>query len=358
MNWLLQLGGTGLILITTVDIFLTVLFPRTGNSLIGLPLSRGTWRLFRWTSRRFTEGQRILTYCGPTLIVAVAVAWIILFVTGFALVIWPALGDEIVASQDNTPTDLATAFYYSAYTFTTLGVGDLVPKTGFYRLLTILEATLGFSTFTLTLTYFLSVYSALTQRNTFALGLEHRTAGEGNAAAMITRLGAGGSFDSACSDVSNMAHSLLHLLESHHAYPVLHYFRFLEPYYSFARMAFINLDTATLARTALEPHKYHAFIHSTAMTQLESGSLHALFRLADSFLHGNVSSPPPDQEQRWRQWYYQAVEKIQLEGIATNPDLDAGADRYVAMRRQWNGKVAAFAQYMSYRWSDIAPGES
>lgn len=66
-------------------------------------------------------------------------------------------------------TVLFRHFYYSGYSLTTLGTGDIVPKTATYRLLTVLEAVLGFSTFTRTLTYFLSVYSALRQRNVFAL---------------------------------------------------------------------------------------------------------------------------------------------------------------------------------------------
>ncbi|MEM8502271.1 MAG: hypothetical protein AAF716_03855 [Cyanobacteria bacterium P01_D01_bin.1] len=34
-------------------------------------------------------------------------------------------------------------------------------------------------------------------------------------------------------------------------------------------------------------------------------------------------------------------------------DLNAGADRYVAMREDWNAQISALASYMDYRWQEI-----
>lgn len=56
-------------------------------------------------------------------------------------------------------TGWATAVYYSGFTLTTLGVGEIVPASAAYRLLTIAHAGIGFATFTMAIAYFLSVYS-------------------------------------------------------------------------------------------------------------------------------------------------------------------------------------------------------
>lgn len=49
---------------------------------------------------------------------------------------------------------------------------------------------------------------------------------------MLARFGAGGSFDSITrQDVSKIAQDLQLLLESHHSYPALGYFRWQESYY-------------------------------------------------------------------------------------------------------------------------------
>jgi hypothetical protein len=85
------------------------------------------------------------------------VVWLLLLVTGGAMIYKPALVTAIRASSGATDTSWSTALYYSGFNLTTLGVGDVVSKTGLYRLLTITEAAVGFSFFSMVITYFLSV---------------------------------------------------------------------------------------------------------------------------------------------------------------------------------------------------------
>lgn len=101
----------------------------------------------------------LLSFVGPALLVILAAFWLLLLVLGFALLYWPALGTSLEASKGGTSTDFLAALYYSGFSFTTLGLGDIEPQTALLRMLTVTEAALGFSFFTLTITYFLSVYS-------------------------------------------------------------------------------------------------------------------------------------------------------------------------------------------------------
>lgn len=356
-----QILGIGIILIALVDVYLTVLYPRTGKSVVSLQLSKGIWQLFRWLSHLpgFRK-QDVLSYCGPTLLVAIASFWVCATAIGFALFLWPALGTGIQASSGKTPTDFATAFYYSGYTLTTLGVGDLVPKTGFWRFVTVLEAAIGFSIITAALTYLLSVYNALTRRNSFALSLHHRSGDEANAAALLIRLKIRlkgySNFEPAMSEISSITRDLLFLLESHHAYPVLHYFRFPEPHYALARIALISLDLAALIKSALHPHIHQPFINSAAVTGLEKGGLDMLVQLSNSFLD-KQQIDSTEQRQEWRHWYFEAAKVIQQNGIETVDDLEIGADNYVLIRSNWHNIIVAMAKYMDYSWQEIAPYE-
>lgn len=355
-----QLIGAAVILITSADVYLTVLYPRTGNSVISLRLSKGMWELFRALSRLpFVGSDRVLSYCGPSLLVAIASFWVCLFTFGFALLIWPTLGSGIQASQGETPTGFATALYYSGFTLTTLGIGDLAPKTPLWRLVTVLEAAVGFSIFTATLTYLLSVYNALTRRNVFALSLYHRTGGKVNTADFLCRLKGNGKFEPAYQELSTISRDLIFLLESHHAYPILHYFRFQENYYALARIAFVSLDLATLVKTALHPQAYQAIINSSAVTELESSGLDTLHKLAGSFMEENILKGVSSiSRQAWRQWYFIAIETLKKHGIETVTDTEAGADYYVAMREKWNAEVNAFAKYMGHTWDEIVPSSN
>lgn len=356
MGWLLQVIGTGLIVIAIADIYLTVLYPRGDKGLVSNRLARGLWYLFRVCGRITRRHRdRILSYIGSTLLVVTVAVWVLLLIVGFALIYLPALGNEIRMEGGNTPTDFVTAIYYSGYSIATLGTGDITPRTGTYRLLMILEAVLGFSVITMTLTYFESVYSQLIKRNVFALSLHHRTRQTGDAAEMLARFGASGSFDSSThQDITNMAQNLMTVLESNHSYPALSYFRLEESYYALARVIFIAMDTVTLIRSALHEESYRSLVQSAVVHELAGSGMQFLEELSQLFLPRKYSAFNIQPEQMWRYRYYHALERLQATGIKTVSDSEVGADLYVALRREWNPHLIALARYMEYDWRAIA----
>ena len=348
MDLLLQLAGTGIIVLTLLDIYLTVLFHRLGSSIVSMPLNRGIWYFLRLVMQVIpSKSDRLLAHSGSIMIVAILAVWAASLMSGFALIIFPELGSAIQASEGQTPTDFITALYYSGFSFTTLGTGDLVPKTATYRLLTLLEAALGFASFTITITYLLSVYNALITRNTFALSLYHRTDGTGDAAELLARLGASGELSGIQQDLSNMARDLIELLELQHSYPVLIYFRFRETYYTLPRVILLAIDTATLIKSALNAEKYRSLLHSTAVAELWGGSTHILCELSQSILPKHRIKCDRQMELVWRKRYYDAVERLSAEGIETTTDREVGADLYVAMRRKWQPLLTTLSNYLA-----------
>ncbi|PSM49479.1 Ion transport 2 domain protein [Chroococcidiopsis sp. CCALA 051] len=348
MDLLIQLAGTGIIILTLLDIYLTVLFHRLGSSVVSMPLNRGIWCFLRLVTQVIpSKSDRLLAHSGSIMIVAILAVWAASLMSGFALIIFPELGSAIQASEGKTPTDFITALYYSGFSFTTLGTGDLVPKTATYRLLTLLEAALGFSSFTITITYLLSVYNALITRNTFALSLYHRTDGTGDAAELLARLGASGELSGIQQDLSNMARDLIELLELQHSYPVLIYFRFRETYYTLPRVILLAIDTASLIKSALNAEKYRSLLHSTAVAELWGGSTHILSELSQSILPKHRIKCDRQMELVWRKRYYDAVERLSAEGIETATDREAGEELYVALRRKWQPLLTTLSNYLA-----------
>jgi hypothetical protein len=47
INWLVAVGGLGLVLLALTDIFFTVLYHRSHKGVLSVPISRGLWQLFR-----------------------------------------------------------------------------------------------------------------------------------------------------------------------------------------------------------------------------------------------------------------------------------------------------------------------
>lgn len=351
MEILVQAAGVALVALALVDVFLIVLYLRGGVGLLTPLLSTLVWNLLKGVAR-LPRGRRdhLLSFAGPLILVAIAVAWLLMVWTGFALIVWPALGTGITASSGATSTDFATALYYAGYSLTTLGTGDLVPRTALWRLLMILEAGLGFALYTLVITYLLSVYSALRRRNVFATGLHHRTAATGSAGEYLVRLATGADPWRARGDFEVVVDGMVDLYESHQLYPILHYFRYPEAQYSIARIAFLALDTYSLMQASLDQEEHRPLLTSSATRGLWESTQQMLVGLGDTFLPDLDPDEGAASEERtigWRDHLREVRTRLEEEGLALAPEA-AAEERYVDLRRQWQPWVAAFAEHMGY----------
>jgi hypothetical protein len=359
MTWVERLAGAALIVLALEDLFFTTLFPGNYRGVVQIPLRRVFWRAFRLVTRAFQRSRgRLLTYSGPVMIFLHVAAWLTFLTVGFALIAWPELGTTIRDTQGKTDTTFWMALYFSGYSITTLGTGDVVATTAPFRVMMVLEAFVGFSTITLALTYFLAVYSALVRRSTLALTLDARTEGTGDAVRLLRHAGAGGDFEAGRGDIAPIATALLDLMESHRYYPILRYFHFHDVRNSLPRMLFLGLDTATLARSALDGECYAAFVESSAVTELWYGLLKSIRELADTLLSEGASEHHGQYEEAWRRRYDRAIELLDAAGIQTAPVQQEGAQRYVTLRRQWEPALSAIASYLAYEWTAIAPHEA
>ena len=334
--------------------FTTVLYPRSGTGVLTPRLNHFIWSAFKAAAPRGRRRDAFLSFAGPVLMVTTAATWFLLLLVGFALIAWPALGTAIQATSGPTPDDFAAALYYSGWSLTTLGTGDLVPQTGAFRLLMVTQAVTGFSVLTLTLTYFMSVYSALVRRNTLAQGLHQLSGATGSAAELTARLGAGGSFDDARSILSDVSWKVLDLLESHHSYPVLHYFRMKDARYAMARIALLAVETAAIFRTALG-EEYRSLSNSAAVDMLGGSGETLLSQTGDTFLRKGAADEARRQEDdaEAHRRFTAVCERLGRAGIATVADAGEAGSRYVDLRSKWVGLTRAFATSMAYSWSDI-----
>ena len=367
MRWISETIGVGLVLLSLADVFLTVLYVRSGTSLISDRLARWIWRGFRVADRWLPDDRhRIMSFGGASILLLIIAVWVMLLVIGFGLIAWPNLGTAIRSASGPTPTGPAAALYFAGANLATSGSNDLIPATPGMRLVAVLCPLIGMSVITLTLTYLLQVYQALMRRNTFALRLHFATRGTGDAAELIAGLGAGGDCAGARGDRGALARELVNLYESHHFFPMLLYFRFRDPHYALGRMTTIAMDTATLIRSALDPETYGPLQNCAASTTLWEGGTHLLREMARVLLPefcGRPGQPPGEATgQRWRAHYRAAAVRLRQAGIRTTPDEQAGADRYVQLRSEWDRALSSFASYMDYAPAErdpaAAPGTS
>jgi hypothetical protein len=106
--------------------------------------------------------------------VAVIATWAALVVLGGALVYWPQIPEGVSYGTGLEPAqrgDFTDALYVSLVTTTTLGFGDIVPTAAWLRVVTPLQALIGFTLLTAAVSWVLQIYPALNRRRTMALRL-------------------------------------------------------------------------------------------------------------------------------------------------------------------------------------------
>lgn len=354
--WLRIIGGL-LVTVALGDIFLTVLYARSDAGIVTPLLTKGGWRCLKRLAALFGPGRhRLLSLSGPLLLVLIATTWVLLLAFGFALAYWPELGTGLRKSQGMTPTDFLSALYFSGFCLTTLGVGDIAPTAGHTKMLTILEAALGFSFFTLTITYFLSIYSALQRRNTLGSILHAKCGGTGDPVALVALLGSGTVLAGARNDFSDLAARVADLLEAHIFYPVLHYFHFRRLRHALPRMTYILMDSASLLRTLPIPGRE---VTAPGVLQMQNASRDLLQHLADVFVSrdGPENYPPTAADLgKWREHFRAAEKELRERDVPLPADLSEAEEAYLALRRDWHPFIAAFSASLGYELEEIIAG--
>jgi hypothetical protein len=340
MDVLWRVLGVILLLMVLQDIFQTVLFPASGRGVMRKPITEAVWKTFRVLARVARRHQRnVLAYCGPIQIAALIGAWMAMLILGWALIYQPAFGHGIRASSGSTDTSWPAAIYYSGFLVTTLGTGDIVPKSGLWRLLSIGETAMGFAAISMIITYFLSVYTNLTTRNAFAQGLHHRTEDTDDAAHLVRHLVNAADLPDAREELSTISISLRHMYQSHRSYPVLRYFHYREPYYALPTIVRVTLDCTALIKSALDPEAYAAVVCSTRVAETERAATALLEELVP---HAVAKEPTVDDLDGWRKRYHAAIACLREAGVRTTP-CDDGERRYIDARSQWNFAVEHLA---------------
>lgn len=345
----LTVAGLGIVCLVLVDVFYTVLFPASGHGPLRDPLAgalRALFEVSRWI-RSDQLRRRVLSYAGPVQVSVTLIVWFSLLLLGWAVLYRPALGHGITAAKGATHVSWVTATYLSGYVLTTLGQGDVVATTPSYRLAMVAEAATGFATITLVIAYFNSVYTTLTNRNTFALALHHRSAGTDQGHHVVSRLWREGDVAAAV-HLAEMSADLRALTQTHRAYPVLRSFHSRQDYDAVPLILLTCLETSALLRTTVAPDPSatdgRSALHGSGAEELRQAAL----TMCEEVLVSRV----PDgaaHEPAWRRHHHRVVAELVAAGVPVRPCADA-VTAYVADRATWDASLAATARALAYEW--------
>ena len=153
------IAGLIILLAGISDFFFTTL-SGSGAGFISKPVASASNQLVQKLSK--IGGRKVFDFAGLTVNLVVLSVWILLLWFGLFLV-FSYDPDSIVNSTDR-PANWVERLYFTGYILSTLGLGNFQPVSGFFEILTSLFSFFGFIFFTSSMTYLISVSSAVTNK--------------------------------------------------------------------------------------------------------------------------------------------------------------------------------------------------
>jgi Ion channel len=248
------LAGLAMFLIVVWDAFEAIILPRRVTRKFRLTrfYFRTSWAL--WTSiiglissRKIRESY--LGFYGPISLLVLVGVWAVGLVISFGLM---QFGAGSAVSLSATTSRISTDLYLSGTTFFTLGLGDVVPRSGLARFLVVTEAGFGFGFLAAVIGYLPFIYGSFAQREVNISLLDSRAGTPPTAGELLRRH----SFPTGLDVLSDLLKDWelwsAQLMESHLSYPVLAYFRSQHDNQSWISSLTAILDTCTLVMTGIE----------------------------------------------------------------------------------------------------------
>jgi hypothetical protein len=249
-------GVFGFLLLALVlwDAFETILLPRRlpGDIRLSRLVLRNLWKAWKALAGRIrTRGNReffLSCYAQLGLILLFGV-WAAGLIVAFAALHW-TIGTHLESPRGIV--GFAADLYMSGTTFFTLGLGDVIPTTTLARLLTVMEAGLGFGFLALVIAYVPVLYQFFSRREARITMLD-QWAGSPPAAGLILKR----AFDSGTPGFEldrlfrQWELTAAEILESHLSYPTLAFFRSQHDNQSWLASLSAVLDASALASTCV-----------------------------------------------------------------------------------------------------------
>jgi hypothetical protein len=124
--------GIIILLITAADLINTSLSVR-GAGFITKRLSKSIWSLL--LSNKRMGRRKVLEIGGAVILVSILINWLLLIWLSASL-LFISQPDSLMNVETNSPTTVVNKIFYTGYTLSTLGLGDMEPEGNFWDILT------------------------------------------------------------------------------------------------------------------------------------------------------------------------------------------------------------------------------
>lgn len=243
LRWVGFALGLSLVLTTGSSVVRTLIVPRGLQSALPGQIARFSGRLFMFIARRFEsyeERDRVLAFQAPSYLLFLLSTWLVLFLVGFGLMLWPfvkSLPQAILESGS------------SIFTLGFAGTHEVAPT-----LIHFLAAVTGLVVVALLVGYLPTLYSSFNRRETMVTLLQSRAGAPAWGPEILARYQNVDLVDQLPALFTEWERWAADVSESHTNYPMLIFFRSPHPLRSWILALLAVMDSAALY-LALAPQR-------------------------------------------------------------------------------------------------------
>ena len=214
------IAGILVLLVVIYDFFFTTL-SGSGAGIISSNVSVVAHKTLQFLQR--FVGRKMYSYSGLIVNLSVFFTWVLLVWFGLFLV-YSSDAETIVNSQGRAANTMER-LYFTGYVLSTLGMGNFFPTTVTLETVSSVFSFFGFIFFTSSITYFLSVSSAVINKRTLARSIQNFGKTPQKIAAKLIEIDTSYSYQ----QLMNFQVMLDKHVVNHQAYPIVHYYSHPEP---------------------------------------------------------------------------------------------------------------------------------
>src|SRR5712671_2716972 len=246
--------GVAILIIVVWDAFEVIILPRrvTRRFRLSRLFYKSLWTLWRFCARLIPARkvrESAFSIFGPISLLILVAVWAVGLVLSFGLMQYGAGSALSVAGM--TPSFWTDA-YLSGTTFFTLGLGDVVPRSGMARALVVVEGGLGFGFLAGVIGYLPCIYGSFSKREVSISLLDSRAGTPPTAGELLRRHSYDGGQEALRELLKDWELWCAELMESHLSYPVLAYFRSQHDNQSWMASLTAILDTCALLKVGID----------------------------------------------------------------------------------------------------------
>ena len=265
---LLAVPGVALIGLAVVDMVQTAIRVDRRGGPVTSSAGRLLWNAFHGSGRRRSAPP---SATGVLITIAIVAIWGLLSLAGWYL-LFSSDANAVVSTMTGQPADPWARLYFSAYTLSTLGLGDFAPSGAPWRVLTGFASGFGFGAATLVITYLAGVASAVTAKRQLARSIT----GMGRSPQQIVqRAWTGEKFDVVQEHLLDLLPMLHGVAEQHRAYPLISYWKSSDPAAADVPAVALLHDTLVILSATDDEHRIPVLITAPAFAAIDA-FLHAL----------------------------------------------------------------------------------